>query len=580
MRIFRRLLLALGLLVLLAVVWVWWNRYQKVDMAAYVPAETLVYLEANSLPEITSAVAATDAWKALAAPAGIRPGLGELGWLSRLAMWTGVGPSEAVVFARAQVGVAVLGFDAADAGETLKLKPRYAVVIETHTSSARARAAVEKRVGDFARRAYIEPRVEHRQMDGAALTVWSSPGSDRRIMAAIAESVAVIGNDETTVRTCLAVRRGARQSLAGDAQIEAMRERVAGHGALAFGYVSPVGAARLLEVGATLYAGRFLEDPRAQGAMAATLPQLASKILGSLGWSARMTGGILEDRYFLSLPAGVTARLRDPLIPPDTMSAGASEFLPSDTFSLSRYNLRDPEAAWRGLNGALISQLDTLGAFIVSQFLEVALKPYRIDQPGTFLRAAGSEIVTARLDNSGASTVTIVEARDEKSLREITLRRLGAGFKTERVGETELLVAADEERGAAAFLNGRLLMGAAADVRRCLEARMKGATLSQSAAFKEAARLASMNSPASVMTYTDDKESARTFITAIAGQRGIGGQPLNETEIERSLGQLPFAVSATRLIEGGFERTTRSSFGQFGTLAAQFAPVSQPTPTP
>jgi hypothetical protein len=580
MRIVRRILLAVGVLVLLAAVWVWWNRYQKVDMAAYVPAETLVYLEANSLPDITSAVTTTDAWKALAAPAGIKPSMGELGWLSRLAMWTGVGPAEAVVFSRAQVAVAVLGFDAADAGETLKVKPRYAVVIETHTSSARARAAVEKRVGDFARRAYTDPRVERRQMDGSALVVWSSPNGDRRIMAAITESVAVIGNDETTVRTCLAVRRGERQSLAGDAQLEAMRERVAGHGALAFGYVSPAGAARLLEVGATLYAGRFLEDPRAQGAMAATLPQLASKILGSLGWSARMTGGILEDRYFLSLPSGVTARLRDPLIPPDTMSAGASEFLPADTFSLSRYNLRDPEAAWRGLNGALISQLDTLGAFIVSQFMEVALKPYRIDQPDTFLRAVGSEIVTARLDNSGASTVTIVQARDEKSLRELIQRRLGAGSKTERVGEAELLIAAEEERGAAAFLDGRLLMGAATDVRRCLEARTKGATLNQSTAFKEAGRLASMNSPANVVTYTDDRESARTFITAIASQRGASGQPFSETELERALGQMPFAVSATRLIEGGFERTTRSSFGQFGTLAAQFAPASSSTTTP
>jgi hypothetical protein len=580
MRIIRRLLLLAGVLVLMAAVWLWWNRYQRVDMAAYVPAETLVYLEANSLPDITSAVTTTDAWKALAAPAGIRPDMGDLGWLSRVAMWTGVGPAEAVVFSRAQVAVAVLGFDAADAGETLKVKPRYAVVIETHASSARARAVIEKRVGDFALRAYAEPRVERRQMDGAELITWNSPSGERRIIAAVVESVAVIGNDEGAVRACLAVRRGEHQSLAGDAQLEAMRERVSGHGALAFGYVSSPGAARLLEVGATIYAGRFMEDPRAQGAMAATLPQMAGKILGSLGWSSHMTGGIVEDRYFLSLPASVTARLRDPLIPPETTSAGASEFLPADTFSLSRYNLRDPEAAWRGLNGALISQLDTLGAFIVSQFMEVALKPYRIDQPDTFLRAVGSEIVTARLDNSGASTVTIVEARDEKTLRELVVRRLGAASKTERVGDAQLLVSADEERGAAAFLNGRLLLGAAVDVRRCLEARAKGATLNQAVPFKEAARLASMNSPASVLTYTDDKESARTFITAIATQRGASRQPFRATEFELALGQLSYAVSATRLIEGGFERTTRSSFGQFGTLAAQFAPASAAGTTP
>jgi hypothetical protein len=579
MKIVRRSLLVIAGLILLSSVWLWWNRYQKVDMVAYVPAETLVYLEANSLSDITSAVTSTDAWKALAAPAGIKPDLGELGWLGRLAMWTGIGPADAVIFSRAQVGVAVLGFDAADAGETLKVKPRYAVVIETHTSSSRARAAVEKRIGDFARRAYTDPRIERKQIDGTEFITWSAPSGERRIIASVIETVAVIGNDEAAVRACLAVRRGAHQSLAGDAQLEAMRERVTGHGALAFGYVSPTGAARLLEVAATIYAGRLSDDPRAQSAAAATLPQLASKILGSVGWSARMTGGIIEDRYFLSLQNGVTTRLREPLIPPDNANVGASEFLPPDTYSVSRYSLRDPEAAWRGLNGAITSQLDTLGAFLVSQFMEVTLKPYGIDQPDAFLRAVGSEIVTARLDDTGASTVTIVEARDEKTLRELVTRRLGGEAKTEQVGEASMLVSADVERGAAAFIAGRLVMGGVASVRRCLEARTKGETLAQAAAFTEAARLAAMNSPASVLTYTDDKASARNFISAIISQRGASVRPLKEAEFERSLGQTPYAVSATRLTEGGFEKTTRSSFGQLGALAAQFAPEAQAAPT-
>src|SRR5215210_573617 len=144
MKIVRTSLVVAGVLILLACVWLWWNRFQKVDMAAYVPADTLVYMEANSLPEITSAITNTDAWKALAVPAGIRSDLGQVGWLSRLALWTGIGPAEAVVFSRAQIAVAVMGFEAADAGETLKVKPRYAVVVETHTSAGRTRSAVEQ----------------------------------------------------------------------------------------------------------------------------------------------------------------------------------------------------------------------------------------------------------------------------------------------------------------------------------------------------------------------------------------------------------------------------------------------------
>ncbi|HEV2912873.1 MAG TPA: hypothetical protein VGX92_06105 [Pyrinomonadaceae bacterium] len=580
MKVVRRSLLLLGGLVLLAFGWLWWNRFQKADMAGYVPADTLVYLEANSLPDITTALTSTDAWKALAAPAGIRPGLGELPWWSRLALWTGVGPGEAVIFSRAQVAVAVMGFDSADAGDTLKLKPLYAVVVETHTSQGRTREFVLKRIGDFARRAYGEPRMERRQEDETEFITWSSTTGERRIIAAVVESVAVLGNDEAAVRACLAVRRGERQNLAGDAQLEVMRERVAGHGALAFGFVSATGSARLLEVAAKFYAGQISEDTRVQSALAVLLPQLVNKIPGSAGWSARMTGGIIEDRYHLSLRNGVATRLRDQLALPDRMTLEAASFLPADTYSMTRYEAREPEAAWRGMRGAIASQLDTASAFVVTQVFNSMLKPYGIEEPEIFLRAVGPELVTARLDDTGASTVLVVEVRDEKALREMVARRLGTGSRTERVGDALMMVSADEERGAASFVAGRLIMGAAANVRRCLEARNGNHTLDGPVAFKEAARLAVMNSPASALTYTDEKTPALSFIKTIASQRGASAQPFKEAEFERSLGQIPYAVSATRLVEGGFEKTTRSSFGQFGALVAQFAPETQPGPTP
>jgi hypothetical protein len=582
-KLVRRLLFVAGALVLLAAVWLWWNRFQKADMAAYVPMDTLVYAEADSLPAITSALTQTDAWKALSAPAGIRTDLGQIGWLSRLALWTGIGPAEAVVFSRAQVAVAVVGFNAADAGDTLRVKPRYAVVLETHTSAGRARSAIENRVADFARRAYGEPRLEHRQVDGTDLATWSAPVGERRIILAVVESVVVIGNDELAVRACLAVRRGEQQSLSGTPQLEEMRERVAGHGALAFGFVSAKGAARLMEVGATLYAGQFSEDPRTQSAAAVVLPQLA-KILGSAGWSARMTGGHIEDRYYLSLQTEVAARLRTPLTLTDNARPGsggttpaASDLLPAETYSISRYESTDAEAAWRGMKGAIISQLDTVGAFVVSQLFDALLRPYGINEPEPFLRAVGPELVTARLDYTGASTVIIVEVRDEKALREFVSKRLGSGSKTEQVGEAQMIVSADEERGAASFISGRLLMGSAESVRRCLEARANGQTLSQAGRFREAARLAAMNGNANAITDTDDRGPARAFVTAIATQGGASVKAFNAGEFMRALDQIPYAVSATRLSEGGFERITRSSFGQFGTLAAQFAPETQAT---
>lgn len=571
MKFLRKAIIVFLALLLILAIWIWWNRPRKVNMAAYVPADSLIYLETNDLPDIASGIVSTDAWKALAPAAGIKSNLGNLSWLSRIASWTGIGPADAVVLSRAQVAVTVLGLDAAPAGDTLKIKPRYAVVVETHTGESRTRTAVENRVGEFARRAYGEPRVEQKEAGGANFTTWIAPDGERRIVAAVMGSVAVIGNDEPAVQACLAVRRNERPSLEGNAQVEEMRRRVAGNDALAFGYVSPDGAARLLEMAATAYAGQVSSDPRAQSAAASLLPPLAKKILGGAGWSARISEGVIEDRYFLALQNGVAARLQSALASQQDTTLTAVELLPAEIYSISRYNYRDPAQAWRGLNSAIASQVDTLGSILITKLLDASLKPYGIEEPDEFLRAIGSEIVTARLDDSGSSTVTIVEVRDEKTLRDFVAKRLGTKPRVEIIGDVEMLVANNEKHDAASFIAGHLILGTAENVRRCLEARRIGQTLAADDDFQRTTRLVSANNSANVATFTEDYTPARSFIRAMATQKGVRERPVNETELESALRRLRYAVSETRLVDGGFEKRTRSSFGQFGALASQFA---------
>lgn len=569
----RKFLVLIIILLAVAGAWFWWNRPQKVDMAGYVPADALVYLEANSLPEIIQGLSQTDAWKALAPPAGIRSDLGEVGWLSRLSAWTGIGTAETVTLSRAQVAIAVLSLEAADAGETLKIKPRYGVVAETHTSEWRTRAAVEKRVGEFARSAYKSPTVERKKIDDIEFVTWKAPAGDRQIIAAVMGSVAVIGTDENSVRTILAVKRGERPSLLGSPALEEMRRRVDAQNARAFGYVSPQGAAQLLELGIAAYAGQISNNPQVQGAIASRLPQLTSKLLGGAGWSARFSDGAVEDRYYLLLQNGVAERLKVPLAPAAASATEASKLLPQETYRLTHYNYLNPAGAWRGLNAAISSQLDALGAVSVSLLLKAALEPYGIEEPDTFLTAIGSGIVTASLENAGSSTVTVVEVKDEKALHDFVNKRLGPKPKSERVGDAELLISQDEERGAASFVAGNLIMGAETNVRRCLEARAQGQTLNASEPFQQSIRKASNNSgPTGVTTFTDDDASARSVITAIASQAVARTRPFNQEELERALNRLPYTISETNLIEGGFEKRTRSAFGQFGTLVSRFSP--------
>jgi hypothetical protein len=566
------ILLSIVVLALLLAAWVWWNRPEAVDMAAYVPAESLIYLETNSLPEIVGGLTSTDAWRALAPPAGLSPNVGRIGWLSRLSAWSGIGSAETVVFSRAQVAVAVLGFEVTEESSTVRdIKPRIALVAETHTSAARVQTAVTKLIGNYARRKYGEPTILRDESDATTIINWTTPDGKRKIVAAISESVAIVGNDEEAVRACLAVRRGERASLANDAQLAEMRLRMSANNSLAFGYVSAAGVGRLLEMAAVAYAGQLAADPKAQSAAAILIPQLASRILGSVAWSSTINGGALVDKYYLHLQNELASRLHTPLATSDADGTRVGDLLPADTNQLTIYKNRDPEAAWRGLNAAISSQLEITIAPLVGRFLAESLQPFGIESPHDFLRAAGPEIATARLDSEGSALVLLAPVRDRETLQGLVRKRLGAGAKSQRVGEAEMLVAEDEERGAASFTGDYLIIGGVEEVRRCLQERAASRTLGTVNAFQQVSRAPDANGAANVITYTNDYEPSRRFISFLGRQNGVRKSPPDAAALQRSLAALPYALSETRLVEGGFEKTTRSAFGQFGSILVQLA---------
>lgn len=568
----KRILLSIITLVVLLAAWVWWNRPEAVDMATYVPAESLIYLETNSLPAIVGGLSSTDAWRALAPPAGLSPNVGRVGWLSRLSAWSGIGSAETVVFSRAQVAVAVLGFEVTEESSTVRdIKPRIALVAETHTGAARVQTAVTKLIGNYARRKYGEPTILRDEADASTFITWTTPDGKRKIVAAINESVAIVGNDEEAVRACLAVRRGERASLASDEQLAEMRVRMSANGALAFGYVSAAGVGRLLEMAAVAYGGQLASDPKTQSAAAILIPQLASRILGSVAWSSAIAEGSVVDNYYLHLQNELASRLHAPLTTSAADGVRAGDLLPADTNQLTLYNNRDPEAAWRGLNAAISSQLEITIAPLVGRFLAESLQPFGIESPHDFLRAAGPELATARLDSEGSALVLLAPVRDRETLQGLVRKRLGAGAKSQREGEAEMLVAADEENGAASFVGDYLIIGGVEEVRRCLQASAASQTLGTVKAFQQVSRPAQANDAANVITYTNDYDPARRFISFLGRQNGVRSSPPDAAALQRSLSALPYALSETRLVEGGFEKKTRSAFGQFGAMLVQLA---------
>ncbi len=442
MRIARRVILSALVILIAAAAWVWWNQPVKVDMAGYVPADSILYLEANNLPDLLAGIASTDAWRELAPAAGIKQNLGGVGWAGRFVRLTGLGPGDSVILSRAQVAVTVQGFEAAEESDTsLKVSPRAALVAETHTGEGRTRAAIEKLVGDYARRSFGSPSVERKEVDGFSFVTWAAPaGGRRKIVTAVEGSVAVVGNDEAAVRACLEVRRGARPSLAGSDELRDVRARLDAGGALAFGFAPAGSAAKVLEVFAPLFVAGFSDKPEVQGFMATLLPQVVNQLVGSAGWSARVVQGAVEDHYLVRLTEGVPERLSSPLDASGGEGRAAPELFPRDVHQVSHYRFRDPDAAWRGLNAVIASKVDAYRASILSIALEALLKSYGIERPRDFLTAAGPDMFTSWLTGASENKVLVVSVRDREALRRQVAERLGRGARVERVGDAELLI--------------------------------------------------------------------------------------------------------------------------------------------
>jgi hypothetical protein len=574
----RRILPALSLilcgLILLAVAWLWWDRPERAEMAAYVPQDSLVFIEANSLPDILAALTSTEAWQTLAPAAGVRANVGRLGWLARFAGRSGIGSAESVVFARAQVAVAVLGVDAKEGGDrALEISPRVVIVAETHVSESRARAAVTKFVGEFARKAYGEPKFEQTDRGGVRFASWTAPAGGKKIVAAFAGSAAFVGNDESAVQACLAAQRGERAALSGDPELAGMRQRVGAQDALAFGYVPQGSAPKLTQLAALVLASRSTSDARAQSALAIVLPQLAGRLLGGAAWSARVNNRAVEDSYYFALSSNLTSRLAVALEASHDPSFHSAEYLPADAHQMTRYNFSEPGETWRGVNAIVSSELDPTFALVAGAYLGNSLEPFGVDAPRDFLRAAGPEIATARLDAEGEELAFVAAVRDEKTLRSLIDKRLGAGARTEHVGGAEMRVSRDAERGAASVFEHHVILGSEDAVRRCLEARSSGKNLAASDAFKKPLGFAPLGGTQSpVVSLTDDREQARRFVSLAAPRRSTTPSAPDAATLARAVAALPFSVSVTLLATDGLERKTLSPFGQFAAIALQLAP--------
>lgn len=495
-------------------------------MRTLVPAETLVYLETNdlaaALQPIINAKPFLDAAKS-------RPDLSAL---------KGV-----------QLAVAVTGFETreeklTDEHSVGRVQPRFVAVADTHSWNSTAVAFAEKKLGSFVENIYNnEPTLEKSDKHGGKYFTWTA-ADGRKAYALVIDSVIYFGNDETSIEKCLAVKRGEADSI-----LKTEKIKPAETGTLAQGYVSQDGIAQIAGLIGLKFASETSDESEVKSAIVSILPQLIRNSITEMSWTSTKTENGVEDRYAIGIPTEMASVFSETMKP----GGDAPELLFSnlpDAPTTTRYNLKDPQVAWRSILLTLQKHTDTISGKIIGELANSLFEPYGITDPEQFLSAVDSNFLTTKVDIDGDEPFVTATMRDEQKVRNSVV----SGLKTGKIPTEEgvFFWRSEDNEIEAVFHSSQIIIGSIKGVGSCFS----GGAFPHKAPDK-AALMRLQQSTASLTTIghdTDTVSSIVEFLSAKKYQDEKRGMSFH---------------TETRFIKTGIDRRTTSDFGLIGSIIAQ-----------
>ena len=315
------------------------------DLRTLAPAETLVYLETNDLAPALQPIVDS---KPFTEVAKRKPDLSALKGL--------------------QLAVAVTGFETSeekltDEHSVGRVQPHFVAIADTHAWNYQAVKFAELKLGSFVESIYdSEPTLEKSDKSGGKYFTWTAKDG-RKAFALVVDSLIFFGNDESAIDKCLAVRHGEADSI-----IKTGKVALADPATLASGYVSTDGIAQIANIVGLKYASEAGEDSEVQSAIAGILPLLLRSSITDVSWTATKTDQGIEDKYKITLPPDLANTLNEVLMPGDKPDFSLLEPLRENTPSITFYNIKNPQIAWRGLFLTASKQTDPVVGKMLLQF--------------------------------------------------------------------------------------------------------------------------------------------------------------------------------------------------------------------
>ncbi|MCA1638985.1 MAG: hypothetical protein LC768_11755, partial [Acidobacteria bacterium] len=289
-----------------------------------------------------------------------------------------------------QAAVAITGFETlekqiTDENSVINFKPKFVAIADTHAWKPTAVSIVENQIGKFVKGNYGDDvKLEKSEKRDAKFFVWTSREGSK-LFAAVSNSLIYVGNDEVLLDECLAVNRGEKESLLENENLTQARGNVYGENLLAYGYVLPEGIKQFADIVGVSVALKASESDEGKGLIAQVLPKILQNTTKEIVWTARKAENKIEDDFFVSLNDDAASIFKETLKPSAQDSIDAAEFLPSDVFGATNYNLQNPLIAWRSLLLVTAKNTDAFSGKSLIQFSDSLLEPYGISKAEMFL---------------------------------------------------------------------------------------------------------------------------------------------------------------------------------------------------
>src|SRR5262245_6797134 len=535
-------------------------------MATYVPETALGYLEINDWPRLVDNLTSTEAWRELAPAYGVPQ---ELHYFGNLGLWPFgdwiawmTGRGEAAMLARSQFALVITGLEVR--GE--QVKPRIALIAETHSDAGSLREVAEKRLPQFAERAFGRFVKEGGEYAGIPFEIWRAGDSEKQLLTAQIGGELILANHPEPLRDCIDARLGRAPSMVNNFHLRNSRPLVEppGGGGAMFGFVTGEGVTRMLRFWAFLVSGDMLSKAAVAGAMGDVFTDLSAGATDGIAYGASFENGAVVDRYMLLFKPDLADALRAAVKPAGPQRPNASaqrvpeimEVIPAEARDVTLIGVENPIKALDGIEAAIAARVGAAQSFLLHQFIIGARDIFLgIKENDKTDGVIGDEIANFNMTGEGKDRVWLVSQRNEafvKTLIERVFTARGATLLRETYKGREIFRSSEARHGSAVIVGDFLALGARERLTQLIDAHQSGRSFNNSPQLAAANKI---TQPAAVKSFTSAKEETGEMLSTIA--RWTGRAPSRPSALDR----LQLATSATTLNDRGVRVESHSPFG-------------------